>query len=528
MTRHSFRSRSLFQNLTPFVQPAAFSALLAVAGAGLACGSGSDVNTPASGGQKPAAGGSATTSGGSSSGGAGSATGGTTASGGTLGGMAGSATAGSAPTAGSGGIGGSGVAGGVGVGGSGAGGAGAGSGAGGGSSSGGAGAGGGGATHWVGTWTASPYPADTNTPAAPLANSVIRQVTHASLGGSNIRVQFSNINGDGPVTIKSAHVALCKPTGALVDGSIDTTTDKALAFSGMAGVTIAKGAEIWSDPIDFTVPALGNVTITTAFGSVPTVITSHAGARTDSYVVANSTDVSAANLTSAPHNLHWFFISGIDVMAPAAAKGIVAIGDSITDGRDTTDNGNTRWTDYLAARLQANPATANVSIMNQGIGGTPLVGTTGTAAEARFARDVLGQSGVKYAIILDGVNDIAGSNPDGSTLTAMKAVYDKLIKAGHDKSILVYGGTITPFGGNLDMGSTKGYYTAAHETLRQQLNTYIKSGVFDGVIDFDAAVTDGGTPPKLSAATMTGDGLHPKAAGYKLMAEKADLTLFTK
>ncbi len=284
----------------------------------------------------------------------------------------------------------------------------------------------------------------------------------------------------------------------------------------MPGVTIAAGMEVWSDAVDFALPALGNVSITTAFGSVPSDLTSHNGARTDSYVQANSTDVSAANLTSAPHNQHWFFISGMDVMAPAGAKGIVAIGDSITDGRGVTPNANNRWTDLLAARLQANAATANVSIMNQGIGATNLVGT-GTAAEARFARDVLGQSGVKYAIIYDGVNDINGN----ASFASMKAVYDKLIQAGHDKSLLVYGATITPFGSN-------SYYSASHESLRQQLNTYIKGGAFDGFIDFDAAVTDGGNPPKLAASTNSADGLHPGPEGYKAMADKVDLTLFTK
>ncbi|HKO49401.1 MAG TPA: GDSL-type esterase/lipase family protein, partial [Polyangiaceae bacterium] len=313
-----------------------------------------------------------------------------------------------------------------------------------------------------------------------------------------------------------------------VDGSIDTTTDKALLFSGMANVTIPQGMEIWSDPLDFTLPALGNVTITTAFGSVPGALTSHAGARTDSYVQANSTDVSAANLTSAPHNQHWFFISGMDVMAPAAAKGIVAIGDSITDGRGVDPNANNRWTDILAERLQANPATANVSIMNQGIGATNLVGT-GDAAEARFARDVLGQSGVKYAIVFGGVNDIGNGND--STFASMKAVYDKLIKAGRDKGLLVYGGTILPFGANAPPLSSPGYYTAAHETIRQQVNTYIKGGAFDGVIDFDAALTDGGNPPKLQeafAAWSQKDGLHPGPVGYKKMGDSVDLTLFTK
>jgi len=435
--------------------------------------------------------------------GAGGGSAGTVANGGTVG-VAGSATAGAPPaTAGTGGS--VAVAGG--------------SNAAGASSAGATGSGGAGSTKWVGTWTASPYAtASDGQPPAALANSVLRQVTHASLGGNKIRVQYSNKQGTQALVIKSAHVALCKAT-PLVDGSIDTATDKALAFGGMAGVSIPAGMEMWSDAVDFALPALGNVSITTAFGTVPSDLTSHNGARTDSYVQTNSSDVSVANMSSAAKNQHWFFIAGMDVMAPMDAKGIVAIGDSITDGRGVTPNANNRWTDLLAARLQKNAATANVSIMNQGIGATNLSGG-GTAAEARFARDVLSQSGVKYAIIFDGVNDING----GATSAAMKATYDKLIKAGRDKSLLVYGATILPFGGNA-------YWTDAHEKVRTEVNAYIKGGAFDGYIDFEAAVTDGKTgnnAPSLLASTKSADQLHPGPEGYQMMADKVDLTLFTK
>ena len=390
--------------------------------------------------------------------------------------------------------------------------------------------GGSGTTHWVGTWTASPY-VDTNsnnTPPISLSNSVIRQITHVSLGGGQIRVQFSNLWGNGSLAISGAHIALCKATPA-VDSTIDASTDKALAFSGTASVTIAQGKEVWSDPIDFTVPNQGNITITTSLGTVPSTLTQHSGSRTNSYFKSGGTtaDLSAANMTSATSKALWFFISGIDVMADASAKGVVAIGDSITDGRGTDNDKNNRWTDIMAARLQANAATANVATMNQGIGATNLVGSSGNAAQGRFDRDVLGQSGVKYVIVLDGVNDIHG----GASLTSMKGAYDDLIKRAHAKGLLIYGATILPFGGSSD------YYSSASESLRQQVNSYIKSGVFDGVIDFDAALTDGGNPPKLQATYAawtpnnpqgSADGLHPGTAGYQKMGDTVDLSLFTK
>lgn len=387
-----------------------------------------------------------------------------------------------------------------------------------------------GTQHWVGTWTASPY-VDTNsnnTPPIALSSSVVRQIAHVSLGGSQIRVQFSNLHGNAGLTITGAHIALTK-SSTLADSTIDATTDKALAFSGSASATVAAGKELWSDPVDFTVPNQGNVTITTLFGSVPSTLTQHSGSRTNSYFKSGgaAADLSAASMSSAQSKALWFFISGIDVMADASAVGVVAIGDSITDGRGTDNDKNNRWTDIMAARLQANPATAKVATMNQGIGATMLVGTSGTAAQARFARDVLGQSGVKYVIVLDGVNDIHNN----ASYNSMKSAYDDLIKRAHDKGLKIFGGTILPFGGSSD------YYSASAESLRQQLNTYIKSGVFDGVIDFDAAVTDGGSPPKLKSeyAAWTpnnpqgsADGLHPGTAGYQKMGETPDLALFTK
>jgi lysophospholipase L1-like esterase len=356
-------------------------------------------------------------------------------------------------------------------------------------------------------------------PPAALSNSVLRQVVHVSLGGSQIRLQFSNLVGNGPVTINSAHVALCKATPA-VDSTIDTTTDKALAFSGNASVTIPAGMEIWSDPLNFTVGALGNVSITVALGSVPSALTGHAGSRTTSYQQTNSTNVSAANMTGAQTVVSWYYISGMEVMASPSAKAIVAIGDSLTDGRGTDNDKNNRWTDDLEVRLQGNAATTNVAMMNQGIGGTALVGTTGTAAQARFARDVLGQAGVRYVIVFDGVNDIGG----GTAATSITQVYASLISQAHNKGLLIYGATITPFG-------TNSYYTAAHEMVRQQVNTYIKSGVFDGYLDFDAAVTDNGNPPALQTQYDTWaqtDGLHLNPAGYQKLADSVDLTLFTK
>jgi lysophospholipase L1-like esterase len=467
------------------------------------------------------------------------ATGGTSATGGVVGSGGTSATGGIVGTgghAGGNGTGGQagGHAGGNGTGGTplGTGGTGGGAGA---KGTGGSGNGGGtGSQHWVGVWTAAQY-VDSNTSNVPpisLSNSVIRQVAHVSLGGSQIRVQISNLDGNGSLAIKSAHIAMNKLATSdpekdmnLVDSNIDTTTDKALLFSGAETVTIANGKEVWSDPIDFTLPPLGNLTITIALGSVPSTLTQHSGSRTTSYFQSGSTTVNAANMTSAKTAALWFFISAIDVMADSAARGVVAIGDSITDGRGTTTDGNNRWTDILSSRLQST-GPKNVAVMNQGIGATNLLGSSGTAAQARYAHDVLGQDGIKYVIVFEGVNDIHG----GATAAQLETGYKDLVTRGRAAGLKVYGATITPFG-----GGSSGYYSSAAEMTREQVNTWIKTpGNFDGVIDFDAALTDGKTgnnEPAIQPALAQwseADGLHPGPAGYKAMGEAIDLSLFAQ
>jgi lysophospholipase L1-like esterase len=374
----------------------------------------------------------------------------------------------------------------------------------------------GGGSHWVGTWTGAPQLTETgNLPPTPLSNLTLRQIVHISLGGSQMRVRFSNEFGDGPVTINQAHVAACPAMP--VNSTIDTSTDTALSFSGTATTTIATGAAVWSDPVAFPLGALSNLAITTAFGSVPANVTGHPGSRTTSYEQAG-VSVSAANMTGAQTADHWYIISGVDVMASASAMGVVVLGDSIADGRGSTTNGNDRWPDDLARRLQANAPTAGVAVMNQGIGGNAIVaGGLGPTAVARYSRDVLGQSAVRWVVVFEGVNDIGGS----ATADSITSAYASFISMAHARNLLIYGATITPFGSNA-------YYSVAHEATRQAVNTYIRGGAFDGFIDLDAAVSDTSAPPKLQAAYDSGDGLHSTPAGYQKMADTFDLTLFTR
>ena len=401
----------------------------------------------------------------------------------------------------------------------------AGSGGGGGSASCGAASGGGGgvsgavATDWVGTWACGPQLTETgnNPPAPGLANNTLRQVVLPSIGGGQLRLRLSNEFGDGPVTMNAVHVALS--TGG---AAIDACSDRALAFSGAASVTIPAGQAVFSDPFDFALAPLTKIAVTIAFGAVPTGVTGHPGSRTTSYL-ASGDMAAAASLTVAASTEHWYYITGIDVMADAANAAVVTLGDSITDGRGSTTDMNNRWPDDLSRRLQANPATMNrVAVLNQGIGGNAvLTGGLGPTAMQRFARDVLGMRGVKWLIVFEGVNDIGGAASGTTVATQLINAFGQFVDMAHAQGIKAYGATISPFGGN-------SYYSVDHEAARTTVNDWIRTGgKFDQVIDLDAAVRDPSNPINLTAAYDSGDHLHLSPAGYQKMADAVDLTLFT-
>ncbi len=371
--------------------------------------------------------------------------------------------------------------------------------------------------HWVTTWGCGPQLTEpANLPPAPLANSTLRQFVHVTLGGSHLRVRFSNAYGTNSVSINSAHVAM--PVG-LGNGIIDPATDKALTFHGAPSVTIPPGEVILSDPFDYNLPALTNLAISIYYGSVSaTTINGHPGSRTTSFIVASNA-VSAASLSGAPNTQHWYTITGVDVLADAADKTVVTLGDSITDGRGSDTDGNDRWPDDFAQRLATNAPTAGVAVDNMGIGGGGIFAGLGPAATNRLDRDVLNQSGVRWMIVFEGVNDIGGDGT-GTIDANLIAAYTSFANKAHARGLLAYGATITPFGGN-------SYFTPTHETERQNVNTWFRTNtLYDGLIDFDVAVRST-TLTNLNPAYDSGDHLHLNPAGYHAMANWIDLTLFT-
>jgi len=382
---------------------------------------------------------------------------------------------------------------------------------------------------WVATWGASqqiPEPQNA-LPADDMRDATLRQIFHVSVGGPVIRVHLSNAFGTEPLHFTSVHVARPLSPDA---PAIDPSSDRPLTFAGKPDVTIPPGAEFVSDPLALQVAPLSNVAVSFHLDAPPARETGHPGSRATSYFVHGDFSA-AANLIEPKKIDHWYQVSEIDVQAAPDAAAIVALGDSITDGHGATTNGNDRWTDALAQRLQADPARRQIGVSNQGIGGNHLLTDgLGPSVLSRFDRDVLAPAAVRWVIVFEGVNDLGGLARNGEVPEAehkamverVVAAYEQIVARAHAHGLRVYGATITPYVGS-------GYYHPGplSEADRQAVNEWIRAaGHFDAVIDFDAVVRDPQHPDRLLPAYDCGDHLHPSPAGYKAMANAIPLSLF--
>ncbi len=373
---------------------------------------------------------------------------------------------------------------------------------------------------WVGTWNTAPQLVEPrNMPPAPgLSNNTLRSIARVSIGGDSLRVRFSNEFSTSPVTLKAAQIAV-----SLGGSSIDASTIRELTFNGETEFTMSPGTLVVSDPIAFDLKPRMDIATTIYFGETSPDVTGHPGSRTTSYILEGEHTLTA-EFNEPTKADRWYVINGIDVKAPENAAAIAILGNSITDGRGSGTNKQNRWPDILSERLLNNPATANIAVLNQGIGGNcVLKDCLGPSALSRFERDVLNQHKVKWLVILEGVNDIGGTRDSiasAQVATGLIAGYSAMIDKAHANNIKVYGATITPFGESF-------YYTDFHEEARVTVNDWIRnSGKFDAVIDLDKAIQNPEKPITMLPDTHTGDFLHPNEAGHKLMGEAVDLSLF--
>lgn len=381
---------------------------------------------------------------------------------------------------------------------------------------------------WVGTWGSAQWLAEGENvlPVPQGTNATLRQIVRVSIGGETLRLRVSNALGSEPLRIRAVHVA--RPL-ALPSSKIDLTTNRQVTFSEQSQITIPAGAELTSDPIAFTLQPLSSLAVTMQVDAVPEKQTTHVASHTTSYV-ATDTVPTAPELSDAHAVDHWYFLSGVDVLSRDGFA-IVALGDSITDGSGSTKNANNRWTDVLAERLQRSPKHRHIGVLNAGIGGNRvLLDGNGPSALARFDRDVLSRSNVRYLIVLEGINDLgtltlsgAVSDEQHEELVRQLAVaYSEIIQRARTHGIKVIGGTLLPF-----MGFERYHPDERNDLDRQRANAWIRTpGHFDAVIDFDRIAAGPDDPQRLHPAYDSGDHIHPSPAGYRALGEAIPLELF--
>jgi lysophospholipase L1-like esterase len=391
------------------------------------------------------------------------------------------------------------------------------------------------AAGWTSSWGAAPLapsPGFGPIPATPtFSNQTIRQVVRLSAGGSRIRVRFTNEYGAKPLLIGAARVALVDAKGQIQPG-----TDRPLSFAGKPSALIPAGSPFLSDPVDFQAKALSDLSISIYLPEDTGPCTCHAvglqtGFISDAGDFVNEEFAAKGTFTARA------FISGVEVYNLTPAKAVVVLGDSISDGMGSTQNGNQRWPDLLAQRLAARGGPEMWGVVNMGISGNRVLDDgAGQSALARFDRDVLSVPGVAYVIVFEGVNDIGISfgqfqgqlaelfksmvPKNKATAEAMIAGYRQLIERAHAKGLKILGATIAPYEG-------AAYYSQEGETVRRQINAWIRTGgAFDGVLDFDAVLRDPGKQSQIAAPLQAGDHLHGSDLGYQAMAKSIDLAQF--
>ena len=369
------------------------------------------------------------------------------------------------------------------------------------------------AQNWVGTWATAPQTVVKSFMPYNncMTNRSVRQVVKVSIGGNVIRLKLSNIYSMQPVEIRSIYIAHAKDSF-----DIDAKTAQYFKFGNSYKTVIPAGKQIVSDALKFKLRNLERVAITINYTSAPEIPTVHMGSRTTSYIMKGVTNAHS-NFAKAFRENHWYNISGIDVYTMSNNMSAIAIiGNSITDGKCSTDNAQNRWPDVMSEMLQLKHKITNQGVLNLGIGNNRVTvpGGFGALAKERFDRDILMQSGVKKVVIFEGVNDI-GAARSGSSETVARQIIESIqgmVKKAKARKMKVYLGTITPFKG-------AGYYTHFHEAARLYVNDWIRSQAknVDGILDFAKLLQDPNDDRRMKREYASNDWLHPNPTGYKAM-----------
>ena len=369
------------------------------------------------------------------------------------------------------------------------------------------------AQNWVGTWATAPQTVVRSFMPYNncMTNRSVRQVVKVSIGGDVIRLKLSNIYSMQPVEIRSIYIAHAKDSF-----SIDAKSAQYFKFGNSYKTVIPAGKQIVSDALKFKLRNLERVAITINYTSAPEVPTVHMGSRTTSYIMKGVTNAHS-NFEKAFRENHWYNISGIDVYTMSNNMSAIAImGNSITDGKCSTDNAQNRWPDVMSEMLQLKHKITNQGVLNLGIGNNRVTvpGGFGALAKERFDRDILMQNGVKKVIIFEGINDI-GAAKSGNSETVARQIIESIqgmVRKAKARKMKVYLGTITPFKG-------AGYYSHFHEAARLYVNDWIRSQAkkVDGILDFAKLLQDPNDDRRMKREYASNDWLHPNPSGYKAM-----------
>ncbi|UNT01001.1 SGNH/GDSL hydrolase family protein [Streptomyces tubbatahanensis] len=372
---------------------------------------------------------------------------------------------------------------------------------------------------WVGTWSAAPAAAEPRSRDG-FAHMSIRNVVHTAVGGTQARIQLSNLFGNRPLTISHATIALAaapsNPTAAA--GSM-----RRLSFGNKPSVTIPAGGEVTSDAVRLNVPHAADLLVTTYSPTPSGPVTYHPYARQTSYVAGGDRTEDTSGTAFNQQSPYWRYLTAVDVWSNETDGAVAVLGDSITDGITSSPGANHRWTDFLAERLRTERGAPRLSVLNSGISGNRVLvdgskfsPNNGPSGLTRVNRDVLSRTGVKVVVVEMGLNDIIKPPRQRDPVKIVNGLRD-LVRQAHTRGLRVVGATLTPFGGHRG-------YTPRMDAVRRAVNEEIRAGkVFDAVVDFDAALRDPAHPERLRAAYDSGDHLHPSDNGYRAMAQALDL-----
>jgi lysophospholipase L1-like esterase len=377
---------------------------------------------------------------------------------------------------------------------------------------------------WVGAWSASPAGAEPGTETEGLAGRSVRNVVHASVGGTSARITLSNLDGQSALTITHASIAVAVASDS---AAASAESMRRLTFGGNTTVVIPAGHQVLSDVVRILVPQGGDVLVTTYSPTPSGPVTYHPRARQISYVADGDLTEDTSGAPYTERTPYWRYLTALDVLSNDADGTLVAFGDSLTDGITSTLGANHRWPDVLSQRLRTALRSGHdvprYSVVNEGISGNQVLASgLGRPADNpsgldRFSRDVLSRTNVRVVVIDLGVNDILRNrrlaDPD-KVVAGLRTLVDE----AHAHGIKVIGATLMPFQGHRG-------YSAAREEVREEINAEIRSGrVYDTVVDFDKALRDPYNPRRLRSDYDSGDHLHPSDRGYRRMADAIDLT----